>query len=345
MRANAFLALALAAALAPGASGSAAVFASDRRVPYFRHHDASGAHGRVAYETLGASGLARLLDGVLGRPDAADAAGLPDWVDADALARAPPDAVLVYRGARPATPADLAHPDVAQRLKRALDRAGSTVTAPHAALDLDPSRVDADAASLAARALADPAARRFVAGACDVDDVARSESIQRLDPANPAEDLARRLAAHPHVAGSIPDVIVVCASSDPSASFAEDVDAFDAFAETLRSAGAAHVAILVGDSEPSTTAEIEPATGAAAAAKCVDAIEAETKGRRALLQTSGDGEEEGYVCDALCALQTNIVSALVFFWTLALTILFGYAMMHNLDTPTRFEKSKEETER
>ena len=89
MRANAFLALALAAALAPGASGSAAVFASDRRVPYFLHHDASGAHGRVAYETLGASGLARLLDGVLGRPDAADAADLPDWVDADALERAP----------------------------------------------------------------------------------------------------------------------------------------------------------------------------------------------------------------------------------------------------------------
>ena len=51
------------------------------------------------------------------------------------------------------------------------------------------------------------------------------------------------------------------------------------------------------------------------------------------------------MCDALCALQTNIVSALVFFWTLALTILFGYAMMHNLDTPTRFEKSKEESER
>ena len=51
------------------------------------------------------------------------------------------------------------------------------------------------------------------------------------------------------------------------------------------------------------------------------------------------------MCDALCALQTNIVSALVFFWTLVLAILFGYAMMHNLDTPTRFEKSKEESER
>ena len=345
MRANAFLALALAAALAPGASGSAAVFASDRRVPYFLHHDASGAHGRVAYETLGASGLARLLDGVLGRPDAADAADLPDWVDADALERAPPDAVLVYRGARPATPADLAHPDVAQRLKRALDRAGSTVTAPHAALDLDPSRVDTDVVSLAARALADPAARRFVAGACDVDDVARPESIQRLHPADPAEDLARRLATHPHVAGTIPDVIVVCASSDPSASFAEDVDAFDVFVETLRLANAAHVAVLVGGSEPSTTSGLDSAARAAAETNCVDAIEAETKGRRALLQTSGDGEEEGYVCDALCALQTNIVSALVFFWTLVLAILFGYAMMHNLDTPTRFEKSKEESER
>ena len=51
-------------------------------------------------------------------------------------------------------------------------------------------------------------------------------------------------------------------------------------------------------------------------------------------------------CATRCArLQTNIVSALVFFWTLALAILFGHAMMHNLDTPTRFEKSKEESER
>ena len=110
-------------------------------------------------------------------------------------------------------------------------------------------------------------------------------------------------------------------------------------------ANAAHVAVLVGGSEPSTTSGLDSAARAAAETNCVDAIEAETKGRRALLQTSGDGEEEGYVCDALCALQTNIVSALVFFWTLALAILFGYAMMHNLDTPTRFEKSKEESER
>jgi hypothetical protein len=38
-------------------------------------------------------------------------------------------------------------------------------------------------------------------------------------------------------------------------------------------------------------------------------------------------------------------TGLIFFWTVLLCILFGYALMHNLDTPSRFEQSKEDTDR
>ena len=48
------------------------------------------------------------------------------------------------------------------------------------------------------------------------------------------------------------------------------------------------------------------------------------------------------MCDDLCQLQTNVVSGLVFLWVITIPVLFGYALMHNLDSPTRFEKSKDD---
>ena len=62
-----------------------------------------------------------------------------------------------------------------------------------------------------------------------------------------------------------------------------------------------------------------------------------SRGRRALLQ-----DETEKVCDDLCQLQTNVVSGLVFLWVITIPVLFGYALMHNLDSPTRFEKSKDD---
>ena len=161
MRANAFLALALAAALAPGASGSAAVFASDRRVPTSSTttRPARTAEWRTRPSARPVSRVPRRRP----RPPRRRRRGSPRLGRRRrARARSPRRGARVPRRAT-RHPADLAHPDVAQRLKRALDHAGSRHR-PARRLDLDPSRVDTDVV-LAARALADPAARRFVAGA------------------------------------------------------------------------------------------------------------------------------------------------------------------------------------
>ena len=60
-----------------------------------------------------------------------------------------------------------------------------------------------------------------------------------------------------------------------------------------------------------------------------------------LLKFSGATEVDRRL-SAVCQLQTNVVSGLVFLWVIALPVLFGYVLMHNLDSPTRFEKSKDD---
>ena len=42
---------------------------------------------------------------------------------------------------------------------------------------------------------------------------------------------------------------------------------------------------------------------------------------------------ENYVCDDLCEVQANVIGLLVLFCTLALPVLLGYGLLHNLDTP------------
>jgi hypothetical protein len=43
---------------------------------------------------------------------------------------------------------------------------------------------------------------------------------------------------------------------------------------------------------------------------------------------------ENYVCDDLCEVQANVIGLLVLFCTLALPVLLGYGLLHNLDTPS-----------
>ena len=112
-----------------------------------------------------------------------------------------------------------------------------------------------------------------------------------------------------------------------------DLETFAALAASLRAASVPHAALFLGAEGP----RFESAEDVAACvAEARGALEL-SRGRRALLQ-----DETEKVCDDLCQLQTNVVSGLVFLWVITIPVLFGYALMHNLDSPTRFEKSKDD---
>ncbi|EEH60070.1 uncharacterized protein MICPUCDRAFT_49901 [Micromonas pusilla CCMP1545] len=59
----------------------------------------------------------------------------------------------------------------------------------------------------------------------------------------------------------------------------------------------------------------------------------------------GGGAPAAARCDATCQTLAHLASGLVLFWTVLGAVLFGIAMLHNLDTPTMFEPPKEERER
>jgi hypothetical protein len=59
----------------------------------------------------------------------------------------------------------------------------------------------------------------------------------------------------------------------------------------------------------------------------------------------GGGAPAAARCDATCQTLAHLASGLVLFWTVLGVVLFGIAMLRNLDTPTMFEPPKEERER
>lgn len=419
-----------AAALPRAALGSPALFTSDRGYfsPSFdaaRQADVNA--NRVVYETMGEDGLASLVRGVLGLDgsSAADAPAslLPAWVNADELAREPPEVVFVYQGAQRAVGADLAAAGVAEAVKKVLGGAGaagandagvtagrsktaggSSVTAPHAGLyggdaaTYSPTASSGEDASgaLASRVLsalgdakrsgaAKAGGRHFVAGACkgsglvsgweaqnqqEAEAGAEESSAWWLKPGDELADFMRRRSGADGTPTAAADVVVICApstdaaSASPSAaeeeqrarlaSLGDEIGSFAAFVEGLREGGVRHAAVYAAASPSafaaaSSSSSMKTCLGdLAAKASTEEGHTAGEGGGRALLfagAASPPPAAPPYVCDDLCKLQTNIVTGLIFFWTVLLCILFGYALMHNLDTPSRFEKSKEETDR
>jgi hypothetical protein len=172
------VALLTAAVLPRPALAGAALFASDQNYFAPKGSDASddsSSSQRVVYETLGSSGLTGLVAGLLGLgADAEYSGSIPGWVNAEELARAPPQVVLVHAGAASASGKDLASEQVSNSVRKALAGARSAVTAPHAALEA--SAEDATGgASFAARVLGALTKARqggsktgghFVAGEC-----------------------------------------------------------------------------------------------------------------------------------------------------------------------------------
>jgi hypothetical protein len=282
------------------AEGGAVVFASDQG--YFGHESGSLAP-RETYETLDRATLEEIVRGLLGAEGAPSGDASPAWVDAAALARAPPSVVVLGAG-RALSPADLAGAEVAAGVRRA----GAELVAPNARVS------SSDAPSIATRALASHEGARFVVGECgDAFAAAGVETAASSDAF-----LSRRRTPE---AGSA-DLVVAC-----------DLETFAELAASLRAASVPHAAVFLG----AESSGFEPAENVAACvAETRGALELR-RGGRALLQ-----DETEKVCDDLCQLQTNVVSGLVFLWVIALPVLFGYALMHNLDSPTRFEKSKDD---
>jgi hypothetical protein len=212
--------------------------------------------------------------------------------------------VVVLGAGRALSPADLAGAEVAAGVRRA----GAELVAPNARVS------SSDAPSIATRALASHEGARFVVGECgDAFAAAGVETAASSDAF-----LSRRRTPE---AGSA-DLVVAC-----------DLETFAELAASLRAASVPHAAVFLG----AEGSGFEPAENVAACvAETRGALELR-RGGRALLQ-----DETEKVCDDLCQLQTNVVSGLVFLWVIALPVLFGYALMHNLDSPTRFEKSKDD---
>ena len=307
---------------------------------------------------------------------------LPRWIDAGRLASTPPEVVVVFAGHAPASGADLAHPTVARAVRRVIEGNmsatggelgdGSAVTVPHAGLfGADPATyapVDGakvrGSGSVVGRVLdmlgeakkkkkkmGDSArggartGRHFVSSACrDVDVAGDVVGLEEGD------EFGHFMRARGDASADTSDVVVICATPSAEAddtarvaSLGAELGAFGAFVEALRARGVRHAAVF--------TAGASAAGPEATNASCEKAKAEEAEKRRSLLFSWKKKEEDppigqaaGYVCDDLCKLQTNIVTGLIFFWTVLLCILFGYALMHNLDTPHRFERSKEETD-
>ena len=409
-----------AAAMPRVAHGSPALFTSDQG--YFASQDTVN---RVVYETFGEAGLEGIVRGVLGMDDPfavaeAAASRLPEWINAEELARAPPEVVLVYQGAQPAGGSDLAAPGVAQAVKKVTAvgaGSGSSVTAPHAGLfgadaaTFSPTKLNGDEVGrrpISTRLIAalgdaerggaakNAGGRRFIAGACDPlgleqaggsnGDRSTSTTVWLKEGEEIADFLRHRSSSSSASSSSTADVVVICAPTPAAAaamamnenedaerlaSLEAEVGSFASFVEALRENGVRHAAVYAGngagagaalgknnndDDEREKAMDVcigEVAAKAAGGGEDGSMMGEGRGGGRALLfaptkkspPPAATAAAQGYVCDDLCKLQTNVVSGLIFFWTAVIIILSGYALMHNLDCPSKFEKSKEETER
>lgn len=226
--------------------------------------------------------------------------------------------------------------------------------------------------------------RHFVAGACkgsglvsgwEAQNQQEAEeggesSVWWLKPGDELADFMRRRSGADGTPAAAADVVVICAPSTDAtststsaaatnddgeeeerarlASLGDEVGSFATFVEGLREGGVRHAAVYAAASAASSSSMKTCLSDLAAKASMEEENTAGEGGGRALLfagAASPPPAPPPYVCDDLCKLQTNIVTGLIFFWTVLLCILFGYALMHNLDTPSRFEKSKEETDR
>ena len=113
----------------------------------------------------------------------------------------------------------------------------------------------------------------------------------------------------------VPDLIVLCSSSD---ALPGDLGAYLMRARMQRSASARYVAAY------------------ASASKSPFSV------RRVLLGFNQIGLDPSsaamaavgtYHCDMMCDAQVNMFGSLLLSWTLSLTILLGYGLLHSLDTP------------
>ena len=348
--------LALAAALLVAqpqvAMGGAVVFVSDRG--YFSAGDQVMIESQIeseatslpreTYETLGRGAIEGIVLGLLGTGSGSAPETAPEWFDARAVTHEPPRVVLLGWGGE-ISPADLADASFAADVSRL----GAEIVAPNTGV-LGSREVDTTA--IAETVLVSHRGRAFVAGDCGAEFGADTTKLDTND----AVAQWRRMVplwGNETWAGHAPDLVIVCGgdttgnTTDGTKIQNYGLTLFADFAAALRADSQSWAGVFVGvqgdeDVKNESVAEcVREMLSDEARLTRTRSMHA-SQISRSLLQ---DDASSTHACDALCRLQTNVVTGLVFFWTIVLTVLFGYALMHNLDSPTRFEKSKDEDQR
>lgn len=315
------------------ASG-AVVFASASDQGYFSGDttasQAPSGFPHTTYETLDRDVIDTIVGGLI---NTENVGALPNWVDAEALTRQKPRVVLLGTSSAEITPSDLAETNVAEDISRMR----AEIVAPNAGV----VHGEINSNSITETVFRSFRGRRFVAGECG--DELGTETFMRLDATDAIGHLRRVLQETGSSTEHTADLVLLCDESTSSQKSVLSV--FADFTQALRTDGVSFAGVFFGTGDGGRDADetevsscVQKARLASGELKLV--LVSDTQGNspsRSLLQ-----DDEAPICDDLCQLQTNVISGLVFAWVLVMTILFGYALMHNLDSPTRFEKSKEE---
>ena len=175
---------------------------------------------------------------------------------------------------------------------------------------------------LVARMLEPHSSRRFIVGDCEGRHNTGFKSVN-----SPKQHLPGGRAAQNTVSSDAwdrtPHDILICGSSD---TLTGDASVFLNRASAVKSASAGYVATFIA-------ASMTP-----------------VRKRRMLLDFDVVGlelslvdvaREEYFICDDTCNAQINAIGAAMLLWTLALTVMLGCGLLHNLDTPSYWFKNYE----
>ena len=175
---------------------------------------------------------------------------------------------------------------------------------------------------LVARMLEPHSSRRFIVGDCEGRHNTGFKSVN-----SPKQHLPGGRAAQNTVSSDAwdrtPHDILICGSSD---TLTGDASVFLSRASAVKSASAGYVATFIA-------ASMTP-----------------VRKRRMLLDFDVVGlelslvdvaREEYFICDDTCNAQINAIGAAMLLWTLALTVMLGCGLLHNLDTPSYWFKNYE----
>lgn len=167
----------------------------------------------------------------------------------------------------------------------------------------------------AAKAIAASGRRAFVGPECERE-LALSGMKEGENVVFDAEPLAAYLRERAETnEGTLRGVVMTCGDEDRTPQNAAEAFAKDL--ETIERAGVPAVGILFDEESIRAGATSRPSTG------------------RSLLASDASSDQE---CGFLCETQVQVITGVVIFWGLLLTLVYGWGLMTDLDTPTVFAK-------